>query len=42
MSPNASEVVQEIPTDEKKLSQMLHVRYSFHISTAYSVEKVGC
>ena len=41
MTAKASEVVQKVPTDERLL-QVLLVRYSFHIATAYSVEKVGC
>ena len=43
MTVKASEGVQKVPTDEKDyISQMLLVRYSFHIFTAYSGEKVGC
>ena len=40
MTAKASVVVQNIPTNERLL-QMLLVRYSFHIATAYSVEEVG-
>ena len=36
MIPKASEVVQNVSTDKK----MILVRYSFHIATTYSVEKV--
>ena len=40
MNAKASEVVQKVPTDEKRLSQMLLVRYSFHIATTHVCEHV--
>ena len=40
MNAKASEVVQKVPTDEKRLSQMLLVRNSFHIATTHVCEHV--
>ena len=43
MTGKASQLVQKVPADEKDYyKKMLFVSYTFHISTTYSVETVGC
>ena len=40
MTVKGFEVLQKVPTDKKRLSQMLLVHYSFHVSTTHVCEHI--